>query len=86
MLLFVMRGHASQPPLPDIPRSAGKARGYTPELLGAALFLCLWCVLRLLISRDTSRGVDAALAVSSLVIGVRIVVNCLRALHHGQNQ
>jgi len=86
MLLFLMRGHSYRPPLPDALHSGSKVGDYTTELLGAALFLSGWCLLRLLVSRDTSQGIDAALAVSALVVGVGTVAHCLRALHAGQRK
>jgi hypothetical protein len=45
-----------------------------------------WCGLRLLVSRDTSQGIDAGLAVSALLAAVGTVVHCLRALHAGQRK
>ncbi|MEI9938289.1 MAG: hypothetical protein WDO69_13800 [Pseudomonadota bacterium] len=86
MLLLVMRGQSHPWPPPEARRAAGKVRDYTAELLAAALFLSGWCVLRLLVSRDTSGGVDAALAVSCLVVGIGTVAHCLRALHDGQRK
>jgi hypothetical protein len=37
-------------------------------------------------SRDTSHGVDAVIAASSLVIGVTTVLYCLRAPRHTQRE
>jgi len=83
MLLFLLRGQSHRSPRPD---AREKRRDYTVELLAAALFLSGWCVLRLVVSRDTSHGFDAALAVSGLAVGVASVVHCLRALRVAQRR
>ena len=86
MLLLLMRARSHRPPPSEGLHSGGKARDYTAEVVAAALFLSGWCLLRLLVSGDTSRGVDAALAVSGLVVGVGTVMHCLRAQHAGQRR
>ncbi len=86
MLLLLMRGHSDDAPPPSVLRPVGKGRDYTGELLTAALFLSGWSLLRLLVARDTSRGVDAALAVSCFLIGAGTVAHCLRALRAGQRK
>ncbi len=86
MLLFLMRGQFHRSPPPEALSSGGKLHDYTAELLAAALFLSGWCVLRLLVSRDTSHGVDAALAVSGLGVGIASVMHCLRAQRAGQRK
>jgi len=81
MLLFLIRGHSQRSPLPEAMPAGSEVRHYTTELLSAALLLCTWCVLRLLVSHDTSHGIDALLAVSGLAVGVATVRHCLRSPH-----
>jgi len=79
-LLLLIRAHPHRSPLPEAPRPSRKVRDYTAELLTAALFLSGWCVLRLLVPRDTSHFADAVIALSGLLLGVGTAAECLRSL------
>jgi len=86
MLLLLMRASSHPAPLPGVQLPGRKVRDYTAELLAAALFVSGWCVIRLLFARDTSHGLDAAIAVSGLMLGVGMVAHCLRSLSAGRSR
>ncbi len=71
MLLFLLHEFRASPDEPQraLPRLDRDQRA----LLAAGLFLSLWCMLRLLAARGEHFGVDAALAVSALWLGLRAI-------------
>ena len=80
MLLLLMRASSHPAPFLGAQLPGRKVRDYTTELLAAALFVSGWCVIRLLFTRDTSHGLDAAIAVSGLLLGVGTAAHCVRSL------
>jgi len=86
MLLLLMRASSHPAPFPGALLPGRKVGDYTAELLAAALFVSGWCVIRLLFTRDTSHGLDAAIAVAGLMVGVGTVAHCLRSLNAGRSR
>jgi hypothetical protein len=72
MLLYLLHDKFRElphEPSPAIPRLDRNQRA----LLGAGLFLSLWCVLRLLAARGDQFAVDAPIAVAALCLGLRAI-------------
>jgi hypothetical protein len=79
MLLFLLSDHFRE--LPDkAPTIVVQFRSDARALLGAGLFLAVWCVLRLLAASDEGMSFDVALAVACLCLGVGTALHCVRSL------
>jgi len=78
MLLFLAGSGAFQPRFLGKVRGSDSGRDYTIERLLASLFVCGWCVLRLLAAHPGSDRFDALLAVAGLAFGSLSVAQCLR--------